>query len=192
MKKRGCLFISMLTVLCLLAFSFAGCGRDSEEGTKQTNIEKSGPGSENPVSDEENGAETESGPSSVEEPETRNVTIYYVDGETAEIAEKNVEIKDEYDIWENLKESGILTEGCELLSLNVDQSEKKIDMDFNTATGDWIRSMGTTGETQIIGCIINTYLEAYGCDGIRLQEEGQPLQTSHGANYDGYSGKITF
>ena len=91
-----------------------------------------------------------------------------------------------------MKESGLLTEDCELLNLNVNEAEKKMDLDFNSATGERIRSMGTTGETQIIGCIINTYLEAYGCEGIRLTEEGQVLQTSHGANFDGYSGKMTF
>ena len=52
--------------------------------------------------------------------------------------------------------------------------------------------MGTTGEIQIIGCIINTYLETYDCDGIKLTEEGKVLQTSHGANYDGYSGIMSF
>ena len=105
---------------------------------------------------------------------------------------KSVEIRDEYDIWNALIESGILTEECELLSLNVNEAEKKMDLDFNSATGDRIRSMGTTGETQIIGCIINTYLEAYSCDGIRLTQEGQAFVTSHGANFDGYSGKMTF
>ena len=39
---------------------------------------------------------------------------------------------------------------------------------------------------------INTYLEAYDCDGIKLTEEGKTLQTSHGANYDGYSGIMSF
>ena len=50
----------------------------------------------------------------------------------------------------------------------------------------------TTGGTEIVGCIINTYLEAYGCEGIRLTEEGQAFVTSHGAGLDGYSGKVTF
>ena len=69
---------------------------------------------------------------------------------------------------------------------------RAIDLDFNAATGEYIRSMGTTGEIQIIGCIINTYLETYDCDGIKLTEEGKVLQTSHGANYDGYSGIMSF
>ena len=91
-----------------------------------------------------------------------------------------------------MKEEGILSEDCEILSFKINDTDKKIDLDFNSATGDRIRSMGTTGETEIIGCIVNTYLETYNCDGIRLTEEGNALQTSSGADFDGYSGKITF
>ena len=74
----------------------------------------------------------------------------------------------------------------------MNEADKKIDLDFNAATGNRIRSMGTTGETEIIGCIVNTYLDTYNCDGIRLTEEGNALMTSSGADFDGYSGRITF
>ena len=86
-----------------------------------------------------------------------------MDDQTAEVTGKSVEIQDEYDIWNVLKESGLLTEDCKLLSLKVDEAAKKLDLDFNSATGDRIRSMGTTGETQIVGCIITvsyTHLES--------------------------------
>ena len=105
---------------------------------------------------------------------------------------KTITVKTEYDIWKALQGNGILTEGCQLLSFKVNEETHMIDLDFNAATGEYIRSMGTTGEIQIIGCIINTYLETYDCDGIKLTEEGKVLQTSHGANYDGYSGIMSF
>ena len=191
MKKSRCLFIGMLMASCLLVFSFTGCGKTGEKEPEQTNTEKPEQNIENVANPEGDKPEQESETPPVKV-ETRTVTVYYVDDATAEVTGKSVEIGDEYDIWAALKETGILTEDCELLSLSVNESERKIDLDFNTATGDRIRSMGTTGETQIIGCIVNTYLEAYGCDGIWLTEEGQSLQTSHGANFDGYSGAITF
>lgn len=124
--------------------------------------------------------------------QTRSVRVYYVDDQTGQVTGRNVEIRDENDIWAALQESAILTSDCHLLSMRLNEAEEKIDLDFDSATGDWIRSMGTTGEIQIIGCIINTYLEAYDCDGIKLTEEGKPLQTSHGANYEEYSGIMTF
>lgn len=192
MKKSRCLFICILMVSCLLVFSFTGCGKTGGKEPEQTNTGKTEQNIENVANPEGDKPEQEREALPVKDVETRSVTVYYVDDATAEVTGKSVEIGDEYDIWAALKETGILTEDCELLSLEVNESEKKIDLDFNTATGDRIRSMGTTGETQIIGCIVNTYLEAYACDGIRLTEEGQSLQTSHGANFDGYSGAITF
>ena len=177
-----------------MMFALYGCGKEQkpENQNKQEKLE------DNPdiVDEEQQIQEVEEDKSSSSNSDVsqqaRSVCIYYVDEQTAEVAGKNIEIHDEYDIWAALKENGLLTEECELLSLNVNEDEKKIDLDFNAATGERIRSMGTTGEIQIIGCIINTYLEAYGCESIRLTEEGQVLQTSHGANFDGYSGEITF
>ncbi|WP_072525291.1 GerMN domain-containing protein [Clostridium sp. Marseille-P3244] len=200
MKKRRCLLICMAVMVCFSVIFLAGCGKDTEEPdeikTEDPEKEEEEPSdSESDESDEfDQSAEIlEEEEASTEEPsETRTVTLYYVDDQTAEVTGKSVEIQNERDIWNALIENGILTEDCELLSLSISEGEKKIDLDFNAATGDRIRSMGTTGETQIIGCIVNTYLEAYGCDGIRLTEEGQPLQTSHGANYDGYSGMVAF
>ena len=124
--------------------------------------------------------------------ENKSVSVYYIDDATAEPVSEEVLISDENDIWSALQEKGILEEDCELLSFEVDQEKRRIDLDFNTALGDRIRSFGTTGETEILGCLINTYLDAYECDGIRLTEEGALLETSSGADFDGYSGRIEF
>lgn len=199
MKKHRRLFAVMLVVLCISALGITGCGKEEKDDTDKVKTEEAGQENDTAADSEKSeDAQAEVSSEDTEESqsyadsETQTVTLYYVDDQTAEVTGKSVEIRDEYDIWTALKESGLLTGDCELLSLSVNEEEKKMDLDFNSATGDWIRSMGTTGETQIVGCIINTYLEAYGCDGIRLTEEGQALQTSHGANFDGYSGKMTF
>lgn len=205
MKKRRYLLIGMSAALLMTTFSVTGCAQETGENVSgEAGTEEAAPKDETEVKDGETEAEaqSESGgdtqnsdgdqSSSGEEAETWNVRVYYVDDQTAEVTGKNVDVRDEYDIWTALQETGIITEDCELLSLTLNEDDKTMDLDFNTATGDRIRSMGTTGETEIIGCIVNTYLEAYSYSGIRLTEEGQPLQTSHGANYDGYTGIISF
>lgn len=121
---------------------------------------------------------------------TKNIKIYYINEETGSLQTKEAEILDEKDIWRHLQDTGIITEECQLLEFSLNESEKKIDLDFNKATGDRIRSMGITGESEILACIINTYLDAYECDGIKLTEEGEPLETSSGADFNGYSSKI--
>ena len=196
MKKYWRFLICAIMVLCMSLFSITGCGKAGKEDTDKKNTEEQAAEAVESPNEEETGNQSEQ-PVTSDEPvddtaEGRIITVYYVDAQTAEIVSESVEIHDEYDIWDALKENGILTEDCELLSLTVNEAEKKIDLDFNSAVGDRVRSMGTTGETEIVGCIINTYLEAYGCEGIRLTEEGRTFETSHGADLDGYSGKVTF
>lgn len=197
MKQRWFFSLCMILVMSMSFVFVTGCGKNGKEDPDNIKTEEQD-NDRDETQDNEQDEGNQEDPDDISEdpagnnPQTRTVTVYYVDDQTAEVTGKSVEIQDEYDIWNALIESGILTEECELLSLNVNEAEKKMDLDFNSATGDRIRSMGTTGETQIIGCIINTYLEAYGCEGIRLTEEGQALVTSHGANFDGYSGKMPF
>lgn len=121
----------------------------------------------------------------------RIVTVYYVDDSSGVVVGKSIEIYDEFDIWNKLKENHILTDDCQLLGINLNK-DQTMDLNFNHATAERINSMGTTGETQIIGCIVNTYLEAYNCNGIRLLEEGQNFISSHGAEFENYSGRIEF
>lgn len=122
--------------------------------------------------------------------ELRGVTVYFVDNANGQVIGESFDIQDEWEIWTILQNKGVLTADCKLLNLSVNECEKKMNLDFNKATGDRIRNMGTTGETEIIGCIINTYLEAYGCDKIRITEEGKDFQTSHGVVFHDYTGRI--
>lgn len=53
----------------------------------------------------------------------------------------------------------------------------------------WLRSFGTAGEREIVGCIVNTYLDAYKAEEIKITEEGQTLTTGH-AEYAEYLRKF--
>lgn len=179
--------ISLFVCIVLSCVMFVGCTDEKEEvsgvQTEETEKHEKPEKPENPVPAPEEPEE--------ESKEAREVTIYCVDDETGEMTTKTAMIEDEQDIWEVLQESGILTEECELKSFTVDKEKRKIDLDVNLAVGERIRSMGTTGELQIIGSIVNTYSEAYDCDGVKITEEGNPLQSGH-AIYDGYNQKIDF
>lgn len=205
MKRRFLKMMSIAFVAACLAF---GCGadegadssKDSSTDSDVTSIDEGNNKKEETEVDVRKNIQTEH---SEDDTDTENeavnpddnimsVRVYYVDDNSGNITGKTIDVSDEYDIWSALKDFGVLTDGCELLNFSLDYENKTIDLDFNLATGKRIRSMGTTGETEIIGCIVNTYLEAYDCDGIKLTEEGKVLQTSHGANFDGYTGIMTF
>lgn len=124
--------------------------------------------------------------------EEREVSVYYIDETTAEPTSETVLITDQNDIWAALQDKGVLTDDCELLGFDVNEEENTVSINFNSALGDRIRSFGTTGETEIIGCLVNTYLDAYDCDGAKLLEEGETFETSSGADFDGITGRIEF
>lgn len=184
MKKR---FFILSSVLMLSLVLVTGCENEKTIITEENVLENQKEGSENSVGTEEvNGQENESAGNSEETTEeSRIVTLYYVDDQTAKISKKDVEINNENDLWKELQKAGILTDDCSLLSMTADVTSGVIELDFNAATGERIRSMGTTGETEIVGCIVDTYLEAYNCEKIRLTEEGKSFESSH-ASYDGY------
>lgn len=203
--KRRCkdLLLCSAMAVCFAAFLFTGCGKEEtpEEDTKIS--EQTEDDSVEPADEKQPEEATE--PEAEETEETGNeadklneteqpwvATVYFVDDPSGEVIGEGVKVQDEYDIWTALQEKGILTDDCELVSLNVNRDKKKIDLDFNAATGKRINSMGTTGETEIIGCMINTYLDSYDCEKIRITEEGQDFETSHGAVYDDYVGWMTF
>lgn len=203
--KKSIVVKILAASLCLAMVSLPGCGDsgqvpdNTDVGTEESSDTDQKAESENDDSDvfKENELDTSSENQSevsqhTDEKPTFMATVYYADDQTAEITWKDVEVSNEYEVWEALKETGILTDDCELLSLKVNEDENTLDLDFNSATGDRIRSMGTTGETEIIGCIINTYLETYSANGIKLTEEGQPLETSHDADMGGYNGMMSF
>ncbi len=179
--------IRMLCFAAIAAISVGGCGNkinkspdDKVTENSQTTVENNDESLDNSKQDT----------TAKNEQKLRKVNIYYINEETGILEAKAAEISDEKAIWEQLQKTGAITEDCHLLSFSLNESEKKIDLEFDKATGDQIRGMGTTGETEILACIINTYLDAYECDGIKLKEDGEPLETSSGANFDGYSSKI--
>lgn len=74
---------------------------------------------------------------------------------------------------------GILSSECKMNSCAVDQEQKTIDLDVDSGTGSYIRSMGTTGEEQILTCITRSFLKTYECERLKITENGQPLETGH-------------
>ena len=200
-------------VLLLTVFLMAGCGSGEEslvsvqnEEDNTANVTQDTEPSEDVQDnqqiqdDEENNSDTEQTKDAddsdentgSQDSEQRDVSIYYIDEETGEPASETVMISDENDIWAALQDRGVLTDDCELLGFDVNEEENTLSINFNSALGDRIRSFGTTGETEILGCLVNTYLDAYDCDGAKLLEEGKTFETSSGANFDGFTGRIEF
>ena len=185
-------------VMSLILGLTAGCSRKREESrneeksaqsnTSETAYEDSKTIGENST---EKIADAESDTKDTSIKKKKQVTIYFIDDASAEVIGDGFEVEDEYDIWDVLQKQKVLTENCKLLSIKVNREKKQMNLDFNEATGEYIRTMGTAGETAVIGCIVNTYLEAYDCVEIKITERGEVFQSAHGADFEGYIGRIT-
>ena len=106
--------------------------------------------------------------------------LYYIsDSEEIECTEIRTNLLQATDIWSALMGEGILNSECKMNSCTVDQEQKTIDLDVDSGTGSYIRSMGTTGEEQILTCITRSFLKTYGCERLKITENGQPLETGH-------------
>ena len=155
MKKL--LVVVMLTSMVLFS---VGCEKNNVDTEQNTTVEDSGNKDTSETIDSEKNAEIVS-----EEMKTENI--------------------DDTTVWNQLIEKGILTEGCKLNSCKIDENNKTIDLDMNTEVGERIRSMGTTGKDEILTCIVNSYLDTYNCEKLKLTENGQALDTGD-TELDGY------
>ena len=172
MSLKKSLVITMLTSMVFLS---VGCEKNTTDIKQNTTVENV-----------DNKVENEKGDSNKTEDKTKMLKIYYVD-EDAEIVSEElaIEDKDNTMLWNQLIEKGILTANCKLNSCTINEENKTIDLDTNTEFGEWIRSMGTTGKNEILTCLINSYLDTYKCDQLKLTENGQALDTGD-TELDGY------
>ena len=106
-----------------------------------------------------------SGTDTSKEAQDQILKLYYIsDSEEIECAEIRTNLLQTTDIWNGLIGEGVLSSECKMNSCNVDQEQKTIDLDVDSGTGSYIRSMGTTGDE---------------CERFKITENGQPLETGH-------------
>ena len=119
----------------------------------------------------------------IEEPV--EVDIYVPDDNymKMEIKEIGIEAKDPQLIINALIDSKVLPEGCEVNF--IEMTEDNIQLDLNAVYGDYIRGMGTTGEYFMLGCTVNTFLDIYDKEAIKITIDSETLETGHSV-YEGY------
>ena len=117
--------------------------------------------------------------------EPYDIVIYVPDENFNGLEKKEVTIdtRDASLMLEALKEEEVVSEDCELISLTADKDN--VEADFNSAFGEYLRNMGTSGEYLVLGSIVNTYLDAFDSKAMHITVEGEVLETGHNV-YDGY------
>lgn len=162
--------ICKIILLGMFLLLLVGCTKDD--------LEKDGPWKEDPEvieKEQKEKTEDETGGCNV-----LKVSIYYI-GEDGDLQSEEIEWNqgDSLALWSGLQGKGILNVEGIINFCEVNEEQGTIDIDVNKSFGEYIRGMGTTGEQEILTCIVNTYLDAYQCKKLKITEEGQALETGH-------------
>ena len=64
-------------------------------------------------------------------------------------------------------------------------TDKRLTLNLSEDFGTWLSSMGTSGETMVMGSLVNTFLDAYDASAIKVTVDGAVLETGHQV-YDGW------
>ena len=74
-----------------------------------------------------------------------------------------------------------LPKDSKVLAISKDGNALSLDMDEAFLAG--LRQSGSTGESMYLGSLVNTFLDNFNCETVRVTVEGKPFSTAH-ADYD--------
>lgn len=165
MKRQALIVFLMVIVMCL-----ASCSKKKESEIKEEPRQET---IENKNDKQEQKEEKK-------DKEKLTIRVYKANPEDGTLSseEKECDEMNEKVIWELLKESGLIQEDSNALSIELEGNDTLV-LDVDSVFGEQLRSLGTSGEREMIGCVVNTYLDAYRRDKIKITEEGGVLYSGH-------------
>lgn len=194
-------------LLCVLLvgilISLSACSNSTNTDLPQADGQKTEQQDDdkNKVDQKEENKEEQSGENSEEQSEdtiskedkTVEIKVYVCNDDATAFVAESVKIDEltPENIVNALIEKSVLSSDVQVLKCDkqtVDGVES-LEIDFNEAFGAYVCSMGTTGEYYTIGSIVNTFLDAFDCEQIKITIEGNTLETGH-AEYPGYMNRF--
>lgn len=178
MKRK---MMILFTVLCI---GMTGCTQNqtvepSEEANVETKdiIEEEEP--DKVIEVEEPNVENSEAEHKVEE-KSVTVAIYRIN-ENEELVSEDVVLEDgldEKEIWKELQNVKMISQEANLVELSIEENGNLlIDVDSGFAT--YLGGMGSTGENEVLKCIVYTFLDAYQSEGVMITVEGGTLESGH-------------
>lgn len=182
MKKSIVMLLLTITVLSLSACA-SGKETDKKENVKQEAVDENAKDKEElneHVNEEEKKDDIDNEEDNVTEDFKKisvNVYRFNPDDETFVVETKECDELSEQNIWSLLKETTSIPADSNVNSFKMNGDQLELDVDH--AFGEKLRSYGTSGEDALMGCVVNTYLDAYKCSSIKITEDGQTLCSGH-------------
>ena len=182
--KQMCIFLVLL-------LGMTGCGqKETEPKSEQAQTE----GTKEEGAQETQQKEEPTQPAGPEQgsQSQQKIKIYFANNdasgfETEEVAMEEVSAEK---IWEQLVVKGVVPADTQVISCTektVD-GEKALQLDLSEKFSTYLNGQGSSGEYLTVGCICNTFLDAFDGESIRITVDGKKLETGH-AEYPGYLSK---
>ena len=194
-----------ISILLLMGFllSFSACGNSANTDSSQSDNQKTeqreddkdkaDQSAENKADQSEPDSDKKTEDTDSNEDKSVEIQLYVSNDDATAFVSESVKIDEltPENIVKVLIEKSVLPSDVQVLKCDkqtVDGVES-LDVDFNEAFGAYVCSMGTTGEYYTIGSIVNTFLDAFDCEQIKITVEGNTLETGH-AEYPGYMNRF--
>ena len=185
-------------LLVVMLVSVSACSNSTSTDSSQTANQKTEQQEDkNNADQKDENKEEQSGENSDEksqntvsnEDKSVEIKVYMSNDDATAFVSESVEIAEltPENIVNALIEKSVLSSDVQVLKCDKQTVEgvESLEVDFNEAFGVYVSSKGTTGEYYTIGSIVNTFLDAYGCEKIKITVEGNTLETGHN-DYPGY------
>lgn len=175
-----------ILALILCCMMLAGCSSEAPAPTQaptQQPTEFTQPPTQQPTEStsapQETTAPTEEAPSETAPDPTVNYRLYLPDENAENFVVKDIQTGHitADGILGELQANGVLPESVIINAFGADGNQ--LNIDFNSAFGDLVSSMGTSGERMIIGSVVNTYLNAFQAESVFFTVEGEILESGH-------------
>ena len=198
MKKRIIIFILTGIILTMSACSNSTSTNSSQADNQKIEQQEN---DKNNVDQKEENKEEQSGENSDEQSENTisnedksvEIKVYVSNDDATAFVSDSVKIDEltPENIVNILVQKSVLSSDVQVLKCDKQKVDgvESLEIDFNEAFGAYVCSMGTTGEYYTIGSVVNTFLDAYGCEKVKMTVEGNTLETGH-AEYPGYMNRF--
>ena len=201
--KRKVIIILLTGVLLSISACSNSVGTDSSQSDNQKteqqedDKDKADQAAENKAENKADQSEPDSDKKAEDtvsnEDKSVDIQLYVSNDDATEFVSESVKIDEltPENIVNALVKKSVLPSDIQVLKCEeqIVDGVKSLDVDFNEAFGAYVCSMGTTGEYYTIGSIVNTFLDAYGCEKVKITVEGNTLETGH-AEYPGYMNRF--
>lgn len=182
--KQMCIFLVLL-------LGMTGCGQKETE-PKSEQAQTEGTKEEGAQETQQKEEPTQPAESEQGSQSQQKIKIYFANNdasgfETEEVAMEEVSAEK---IWEQLVVKGVVPADTQVISCTektVD-GEKALQLDLSEKFSTYLNGQGSSGEYLTVGCICNTFLDAFDGESIRITVDGKKLETGH-AEYPGYMSK---